>query len=81
MKKTLLILLLALCCLLLTGCYTDNDPWPEANLNGAQPTTPPVVTVVPATAVPETLPPVTPLPATQEPLPEDAVDVSPNLNG
>lgn len=76
MKKALLILLIAMCCLVLTACYTDHDPWPEANLNGVQATTPPVVTVVPATAVPETLPP-----ATVEPLLEDAVDVSPNFNG
>lgn len=81
MKKMLLILLLTTCCLVLTACYTDSDPWPEANLNGAQPTALPTATAVPATAVPATTVPATQPPATVEPLPEDAVDVSPNFNG
>ena len=81
MKKTMLVLLLMAGCLLLTGCYTDHDPWPEANLSST-PTPVPLVTVVPATDVPPSAVPLTPQPAvTPEPLPEDAVDVSPNFNG
>lgn len=73
MKRTVLLLLLAVCCLLLTACYTENDPWPDANLNNT-PTPAPAVTIVPATDAPQ--PALTP-----EPLPEDAVDISPSLNG
>ena len=85
MKRTLLLLLMAICCLLFTACYTDNDPWPDANLSST-PTPAPVVTAVPATEVPPTTVPVTLQPTaqpvfTEEPLPEDAVDVSPNFNG
>ena len=77
MKKALLTLLLLICCLVLTACYTDSDPFPSTNeLTEVQATTPPTVTVVPATEVPPTQPP-----ATVEPMPEDAVDVSPNFNG
>lgn len=107
-RKAILIALCLLCCALLTGCYSDNDPFPTADqLSGgsaavtlapatdvpaiepyATPdavssdtlpdagTAAPVVTLVPATDVPATQPP-----ATLEPLPEDAVDVSPNFNG
>ncbi len=81
MKRTLLLLLLAACILLLTACYTEVDPWPDSNLSSA-PTAAPTVTVVPATDVPPTAIPLTPQPAgTEEPLPEDAVDISPNFNG
>ena len=81
MKNMLLAFLLAACCLLMTACYTDNDPWREIVLNST-PTPVPAVTVVPATEVPPTAVPRTPQPAfTPEPLPEDAVDVSPNFNG
>ena len=73
MKKALLAVLLVLCCMLFTACYTDSDPWPAAD---ALPSAPPTATVVPATQVPPTQPP-----ATAEPLPEDAVDTSPNFNG
>ncbi len=77
MKKAFLLLLLAMCCLILTACYTDHDPFPAANeLGESQATMPPTVTVVPATEAPATQPP-----ATAEPLPEDAVDISPNFNG
>ena len=77
MKKVLLVLLLILCCISLTACYTEKDPFPSADeLGKPQPTMPPVVTIVPATEVPAAQPPATP-----EPLPEDAVDVSPNFNG
>ena len=80
--KTLLLTLLMLSCLLLTGCYTDNDPWvPADGLESPQVTDAPVVTMVPATDVPATAIPLTPQSATEEPLPEDAVDVSPNFNG
>lgn len=90
MKRTLLLLLLAACSLLLSACYTEIDPWPEADLSST-PTTAPVVTAVPATSVPATQTPSTAVPVPsqptsqpvhiQEPLPEDAVDISPNLNG
>ena len=81
MKRILLLLLLAACCLLLTACYTDHDPWRETIFTStAAPA--PAVTVVPATDVPPTAVPATPQPVfTQEPLPEAAVDVSPNFNG
>ena len=90
MKRSFLLLLLAVCCLLLSACYTEVDPWPEGDLTST-PTPAPTVTVAPATdvpltSVPFTSVPVTPHPSqqpvyTSEPLPEDAVDVSPNLNG
>ena len=81
MKRTLLLLLMAACCLLLTACYTEVDPWPDANLSST-PTPASTVTVVPATDVPPTAVLFTPQPVvTAGPLPEDAVDVSPNFNG
>ena len=85
MKRTLLLLLLAACSLLLSACYTEIDPWPEADLSST-PTTAPVVTAVPATQTPSTAVPVPSQPTSQpvhiqEPLPEDAVDISPNFNG
>lgn len=77
MKRGLLIALCLLSCLLLTGCYSDNDPWPSADqLGGSQAAAQPDANAVPATDVPATQPPATP-----EPLPEDAVDASPNFNG
>ena len=83
MKRILLLVLMAVCCLLFTACYTEIDPWPEVNLSSTSTPTPvSTVTAVPATAVPPTAVPFTPPPAvTAEPLPEDAVDVSPNFNG
>lgn len=75
MRKLLLVLLLALCSILLTGCYTEIDPWPQAD-SLVQPQVTAQPTTVPATAVPVTQPTATP-----EPVPEDAVDVSPNFNG
>lgn len=79
MKRPLLLLMLTVCCLLLTACYTDHDPWREAVFSS---TAAPVVTAVPATAVPPTAVPATSQPtAAPTPLPEDAVDVSPNFNG
>ncbi|MBR5547288.1 MAG: hypothetical protein IKU70_09965 [Clostridia bacterium] len=81
MKRTLLLLLLAACSLLLSACYTEIDPWPEADLSST-PTNAPTATVAPATEAPLTAVPHPPQPTgTKEPLPEDAVDVSPNLNG
>ena len=78
MKRTLLFILLTVCCLFLTACYTDQDPWPETNLGS---TSTPEVTTVPPTDPPATSIPQTQPPATQTPLPEDAVDISPNFNG
>lgn len=45
MKPFLLLLICLLCCLCLTACYVDNDPWPAS--------APPVNDV---TAVPEAAP-------------------------
>ena len=79
MKKALLLLLLILCCILCTACYTDADPFPTSqelgNLQETNTTAPAVPETPPATQAP-TAPTVT-----MEPLPEDAVDVSPNFNG
>ena len=75
MKKMLIFILMTVCCLLLTACYTDHDPWSEA-IFSSTPTPAPTATTAPATAVPSTVPP-----ATQTPVPQDAVDVSPNFNG
>ena len=72
-RKWLLALLCVLCALLLTGCYTDRDPWPTAEELSA--------TAIPATPTPTAVPTETPLPATPQPLNEDATDVSPNFNG
>ena len=81
-RKWLFLALCLLACLLLTGCYKENDPWPQADLGGIQFTAAPTATAVSATEPPATAAPATVQPAaTQEPLPDDAVDVSPNLNG
>ena len=70
MRKTLLLLMLLLCALLLTACYTDNDPWVTDSLPNAAVT--PVVTNEPAaataqptaepTSIPLTLPDATSVP-------------------
>ena len=85
MKRALLLLLLTASFLLLTACYTEVDPWPDASLSST-PIPVPVVTDLPATEVPSTGVPSTPQRTEQpapaeEPLQEDAVDVSPNFNG
>ena len=90
MRKTLFLLLLAACCLLLTACYTELDPWPQADLSQPQFTAVPVQSTISPTST--AAPTAVPLPAetaapsaqpTAAPtaLPEDAVDVSPNFNG
>ena len=53
MKRPALILMLLLCTLLLTACYQEVDPWPEAPSATIAPTATPVPTQVP-TAVPQT---------------------------
>ena len=93
-KKGWLIMLCLLCVFLLTGCYSDNDPWPSAEQlaeNGSMAATEEPATTAAPTATPTPQPVMTAAPATaaptlqpahtREPDPENAVDVSPNFNG
>lgn len=83
-RKWLLLILCLLCSALLTGCYTDNDPWPTANDLSPTLTPSPVpteATQATPTPAPTELPSDTMPPATQEPQPDDAVDTAPNFNG
>ena len=82
MKKALLILMLLLCCLAMTACYTDADPWVK-EYAPLQPltTVPPELLPKPSEEVPSPDAPVTLPPVTAEPIPENSVDASPNFNG
>lgn len=57
LKRSALILILLLCTLLLTACYQEVDPWPDAPSSTLAPTATPVPTQVPqSTAVPTQAP-------------------------
>ena len=48
MRKKLLLVFLLLSSLLLTGCYTDVNPWPSASTPPLDSTTVPITTAEPA---------------------------------
>lgn len=48
MRKKLLLIFLLLSSLLLTGCYTDVDPWPSVSTPPLDSTAAPVTTTEPA---------------------------------
>lgn len=47
LRRLWLLLLCAACALLLTGCYQEIDPWPEAPYATATPAVTPIPTQVP----------------------------------
>lgn len=88
MKRFLLLIICLLCCLTLSACYVDNDPWPASApvdqsptaAVTAMPTQEPAATAVFFTPSPEPEPAVTLVPQlTAEPAP--IIEENPDING
>lgn len=75
-RKRLLMLLCLLLCLLLTGCYTEKDPWPASGVSAAPKQETP--TVVPIAPVESAAPEQDEAPAA---VPEATPTATPGLNG
>lgn len=78
MKRFLLLMICLLCCLMLTACYQDNDPWPASVPMDAAPTA--AVTVAPTQPPAEPVVYVTPMPEAEpaaQPTLEPAVTIVP----
>ena len=78
MKRFLLLMICLMCCLTLTACYQDNDPWPASDSLSAQPTV--SVTAAPTQEPQAPAAYVTPMPAAEpvvQIVPESAVTLAP----